>query len=170
MLFLVTAKPQACGDLSAGMEVSMRRRRGLVTSGVASHVSGFLLEKKQVSWQLCNVSPTPFSFHPYQAPRTHHPRRHKEISRPHIWETFSTSFAICYLSFLTKTFSQTSWGGCDFTIQDSLVLNLGDLMILGVGDSHSVSGGTGNRTGLTVPIHAGGRAHPGLSHLLLSSA
>ena len=41
---------------------------------------------------------------PYQTPHTHPPRRHKGISHSYIWEAFPNSFAICYLSFLKKTF------------------------------------------------------------------
>lgn len=39
---------------------------------------------------------------PYQTPHTHPPRWHERISRPHIWEAFSNSFAVTDFSFLEK--------------------------------------------------------------------
>lgn len=46
-------------------------------------------------------------------------KRHKGISRAHIWEELPNSFAICYLSlffFFLKILSQTSWEAHDFMI------------------------------------------------------
>ena len=97
-LVLVAVASQASRDPAAGAGASRRkwgRVGGWATSGVGVSL-WFRLRKQQVPWQPLRAPP-PCS-HPL--PDTPHPptKRHKGISRAHIWEELTNSFAICYLS------------------------------------------------------------------------